>query len=201
MNIDEINILSVLYILKAIHVIGFISWLAGLFYLGRLFVYSREAELEKEPDRSVLLRQFPTMQWRAYKIICNPAMMITWLAGLSMLALGIFSDRLPNYLSIENGTPGWMHLKLFLLVLLLAYHIWCKRIIKQLEEGTATFDAFQFRLFNEVPTLLLVLIVFTATLGLRYQLNYIYLLIGVTLFGILIYRAAVAYRKRREAKG
>lgn len=191
--------LNALYILKAIHIIGFISWLAGLFYLGRLFVYSSEAQLESEPARSVLLKRFPLMQQRAYKIICNPAMMITWTAGLSMLALGIFSNKVPNYLSIENGTPGWMHLKLVFLVLLLGYHLWCKRIIKQLQNGTATFDAFQFRLFNEAPTILLVLIVFTASLGLTYRLNYTYLFIGVFLFGVLIYRGAVAYRKRRAS--
>ncbi|MEL6941432.1 MAG: CopD family protein, partial [Bacteroidota bacterium] len=102
------------------------------------------------------------------------------------------------YLSAENGTAGWMHLKLGLLVGLLFYHIRCKKVIKQLETGSNKMTAFQFRLFNEVPTLFLVSISFIAVFGKLGTLNYLYLLIGVALFGFLVYRGAVAYRKRRE---
>jgi len=191
---------NLLYFLKALHVVGFVSWFAGLFYLVRMFVYYIEASEKAEPERGILTQQFNQMQWRVYKIICNPAMMITWTAGLGMLALGLFSDLIPNYLSIENGTAGWMHLKLLLLAGLLFYHIRCKKIIKQLETGNSKMTAFQFRLFNEVPSLLLVAISFTAVFGKLGTLNYLYLLLGVAAFGFLIYRGAVAYRKRREAQ-
>jgi len=189
---------NLLYALKALHVVGFVSWFAGLFYLVRMFVYYVEASEKTEPERSILIKQFQLMQGRVYKIICNPAMMITWIAGLSMLGLGLFTKYAPNYLSIENGTPGWMHLKLFLLVLLLLYHLQCKRIIKTLEDGSRQYTAFYFRLFNEVPTLFLVSIVFTVTFGKLGTLNYGYLALGVGTFGFLVYRGAVAYRKRRE---
>ncbi len=184
---------------KALHVVGFVAWFAGLFYLVRIFVYYREAGDKQEPDKGILQEQFGLMQWRVYKIICNPAMMITWTAGLIMLGLGIFSPTIPNYLSAENGTPGWMHLKLLLLVLLTGYHLWCKRIIKQLEANTSKFTPFQFRLFNELPTIFLISIAYIAVYGKLGLLNYGYLLIGVGLFGLLIYRGAVAYKKRRAA--
>lgn len=189
---------NLLLFLKGLHVVGFVSWFAGLFYLVRIFVYYTEAAEKPQPDRDILTREFGLMQARVYKIICNPAMMITWTAGLGMLALGIFHPSVPNYLAVENGTAGWMHLKLTLLVLLLGYHIWCKRILKKLEKGESTFSPFQFRLFNEVPTLFLVSISFTAVYGKLGQLNYAYLLGGVALFGLLVYRGAVAYKNRRE---
>ncbi len=190
---------NALLFFKALHVVGFVSWFAGLFYLVRIFVYFSEAALEDEPEKSILQKNFGKMQWRVYKIICNPAMMITWTVGLIMLGLGLYSPTVPNYLSIENGTPGWMHLKLLLLVIMTGYHVWCKSIIKQLENGTNQYTPFQFRLFNELPTLFLVSIAYVAVYGKLGQLNYLYLLIGIALFGLLIYRGAVAYKKRREA--
>ena len=189
---------NLLYFLKALHVVGFVSWFAGLFYLVRIFVYYVEASEKTEPERSILTQEFIQMQKRVYKIICNPGMMITWTAGLGMLGLGLFSDLIPNYLSVENGTAGWMHLKLLLLVGLLIYHIRCKKIIKQLEAGNNTMTSFQFRLFNEVPSLFLAAISFTAVFGKLGNLNYIYLFLGVAIFGFLVYRGAVAYRKRRD---
>ena len=157
--------INALFFFKSLHVIGFVSWFAGLFYLVRMFVYYVEASEKNEPERGILTQQFLQMQERVYKIICNPAMMITWIGGLSMLGLGLFTDQVPNYLSIENGTPGWMHLKLVLLIGLLFYHLRCKKIIKNLKAGTNKLTPFQFRLFNEIPTLFLVGIVFTAVYG------------------------------------
>lgn len=188
---------NALLFFKALHVVGFVSWFAGLFYLVRIFVYYTEAATKTAPEKDILQANFGKMQQRVYKIICNPAMMITWTAGLVMLGLGLYSPTVPNYLSVEMGTPGWMHLKLLLLVLLTVYHLWCKRIIKQLENNTNTFTPFQFRLFNELPTLFLVSIAYIAVYGKIGQLNYLYLLIGVALFALLVYRGAVAYKKRR----
>ena len=74
-----------LFFFKALHVFGFVSWFAGLFYLVRIFVYHTEALKREEPARSILIKEFNEMQWRVYKIICNPGMMITWVCGLAML--------------------------------------------------------------------------------------------------------------------
>ncbi|MEM1214433.1 MAG: CopD family protein [Bacteroidota bacterium] len=183
---------------KALHVVGFVSWFAGLFYLVRIFVYLVEASEREEPARGILTEQFQAMAWRVYKIICNPAMMITWLAGLGMLGLDLAG--VTSYGYFQMGTPGWLHLKLLLLVLMTGYHLYCKRLIQRAERGEALFSAWQFRLFNEVPTLFLVSISFIAVYGKQGRLNYLYLLTGLLLFSGLVYRGAVAYRKRREAE-
>ncbi len=194
--------MDIIYFFKALHIVGFVAWFAGLFYLVRMFVYHIEANDKPQPDRDILKKQFNLMQWRVYKIIANPAMMITWTAGLIMIAMPFINKAYPNYLTSGGvGSPGWMHLKLMLVALLTVYHLWCKRQIKNLEAGASKLSAFQFRLANEVPTLLLVLIAYLAVFGKAGTLNYGYLFGGVIVFAILLYLGARAYRKRREAKG
>ncbi len=184
---------------KAIHIIGFVSWFAGLFYLGRMFVYHVEANDFSESEANLFKSQYSLMQRRAYQIICNPAMMITWIAGLIMLGLGIWRPEIPNYLDPKVGVGGWLHAKLMLVVLMTVYHLWCKRTIRNLEAEKKTYSDFQFRLLNEVPTLFLVSITFLATFGLRGILNYLYLFGGMIAFIGLLYWGARAYKKRRES--
>lgn len=190
---------NTLFFFKALHVVGFVSWFAGLFYLGRIFVYDEEASGKPEPARSTLKQQFNLMEWRVYRIICNPAMMITWIAGLIMLGLGWFSPLVPNYLS--SGTPGWMHLKLLLLVLMTVYHLWNKRIIRRMEQGERPFSSWQYRLLNEMPTLFLIAVSYIAVYGKAGTLNYLYLVGGIALFVGLIFLGARAYKKSRQRKG
>ena len=95
---------------KSLHIIGFVAWFAGLFYLVRMFVYHVEAMEMEEPKRAILIQQYELMEGRVYKIICNPAMMLTFTFGIGMLVVN------PGYFSM-----GWMHIKLTLLVLLLAF--------------------------------------------------------------------------------
>jgi putative membrane protein len=99
---------------------------------------------------------------------------------------------------MDVGSPGWMHLKLLLVVLLTVYHLWCKRQIKKLEADESRLSAFQFRLANEVPTLFLVGISFLAVYGRAGTLSYPYWLGGVVAFGVLVYLGARAYKRRRE---
>ena len=173
---------------KALHVVGFVSWFAGLFYLVRMFVYQREALDLEQPKQAILKEQYQLMQQRVYKIICNPAMMLTFTFGIGMLLLN------PGYLQL-----GWMHVKLTLLLLLLGYHLYCKRIMNQQAEGTSKWDSFQLRLLNEVSTLFLVGISFIAVLGKANQLHYGYLFLGIASFAGLIFFGTWRYRKRREA--
>ena len=177
---------------KALHVVGFVSWFAGLFYLVRMFVYHVEASKKAQPERDILVRQFNVMQWRVYRIICNPAMMITWAAGGAMLAIET------SYFFI--GTPGWMTVKLILLVALLAYHLYCKKVIVLLEKGEEPMTATQFRLFNEFPTLILVAVSFIAVLGKLGRLNYLYLVLGMVGFVALLMLGVKAYKRYREKK-
>ena len=181
---------------KALHVVGFVAWFAGLFYLVRIFVYHAEAEKQAEPERGILKRQYNLMEWRVYRIICNPALWITWGAGLGLIVWDLAGLDVRGYFII--GTPYWLWVKLALLVLLTVYHFWCRGVIRGLEHGTVKYSDWQFRLLNEVPTLLLVAISFIAVYGKAGTLNYGYLVLGMVGFVGLIYLGARAYRAARK---
>ncbi|MFT4733666.1 MAG: putative membrane protein [Psychromonas sp.] len=170
---------------KAFHIIGFVSWFAGMFYLVRIFVYHTEANEKPEHIRDDWKDQFTKMAWRVYKIICNPAMLITWFFGLLMLISN------PGILS-----QNWIKVKLALLVLLTLYQFYCKTIIKKQEKGLETYTSFQFRLLNELPTLFLVTIVLLAVI--KDVVNFVYLFSGVLAFGFILYLSAKAYKKFRK---
>lgn len=183
---------------KALHVVGFVSWFAGLFYLVRIFVYHAEAQAAVEPERSILSAQFLLMCRRVYRIIATPALWITWIAGLFMLLVDwIGADR---RLYFEMGAPGWMTVKLALLAALTAYHFYCGYLLRRIQKGAPAEDPFKLRLLNEGPTLFLAAISFVAVYGKAGTLNYTYLLIGLAAFAALVYAGANAYRKKRMNK-
>ena len=166
-------------VFKALHVIGFVTWFSGMFFLGRIYVYYAEAD--RQPDGAAVLKtNYNAIMWKLYKAIMNPAMMITWTFGLLMLAGN------PAYL--VSGTPGWMHAKLGLIVLLTVYHIMCKKRIKNIEAG-AYQDSYFLRVWNEVPTVFLAAIVFLAVFGLKGNLNWMIWGIGLSIFTVLLYLA------------
>ena len=176
-----------LFYFKAFHIVGAVAWFGGLFYLVRIFVYHAEAEQKPEPLRQAFKEQYQLMEGRAYKIICNPAMMLTWTCGLTMTFLN------PAYWQM-----GWFQVKFAILILLSIYHSWCKQVILKLEKGEKPFDSFQFRLLNELPTLFLISIALLAVL--RDTFNFLYAFGGVLVFGFLLFMFAKAYKKRREKK-
>ena len=178
-----------LLLFKALHVFGFVAWFAGLFYLVRIFVYHTEAMDRAEPERSILIREFNAMQWRVYKIICNPGMMITWFCGLGMLYLHGW-----EWLQVNI----WMQVKLVLLAGLLVYHVHAKKVIQKLEKGERYFSSFQFRLWNELPTLFLLSIALLAVY--RNTINFLYAFGGVLLFAFALVMAAKMYKNFREKK-
>ncbi len=135
--------------LLSLHLVAVVSWFAGLFYLGRLFIYHAEALAKPEPDRSVLVTQFTLMQRRVWRAIVSPAAGATFLFGI-WLAVVTGAWRLP-----------WFHVKIALLVLLTAYHALSNRYRLELEAGKARSVRF-YRLWNEAATVLLFTIVFTA---------------------------------------
>lgn len=176
-------------IFKAIHIIGFVAWFSGLFYLGRLFVYHREANDKHEPDQSILKAQFELMQQRVYKIICNPAMMITWTAGLIMLYLyGV------EWIKVNT----WIHVKLILVIVLTIYHLYGKSYIKKQARGKGNMNSLQLRLFNEIPTLLLFAIVIFAVFKLLADAMIV--LTATLVFGVILYVFTKWYKRRRESK-
>jgi protoporphyrinogen IX oxidase len=136
---------------KAFHIIGVVVWFAGLFYLVRLFIYHIEAEQETEPAQSILKKQYQIMEKRLYNIITTPGMLVTVACAIGLLVTQ------PEWLH-----QTWLHFKLGFVVLLLGYHHYCKRLMRQLEAGTCKWTSKQMRALNEAPTLLLVAIVLLA---------------------------------------
>jgi putative membrane protein len=172
---------------KSFHIVGFVAWFAGLFYLVRMFVYFAEAEEQPVEMRTQWKNQLILMQERVYKIIATPAMFITLFFGIGMLVMN------PAWLY-----QPWMLLKLVLLVLMVVYHFLCKRIITQNQADKNSFTPFQFRLINELPTLFLVSIVLLAVL--KNIANFVYLFTGVIAFGVILFLSARAYKNHRLKK-
>lgn len=130
---------------KSLHIVGVVVWFAGLFYLVRLFIYHREAEELEEPLRQAFQTQYALMERRLANIITTPGMAVA-----VAMAVGLLSVN-PGWLK-----EGWLHSKLAIVAVLLAYHAFCYRLMGQLQLGSCRWSAQQLRAFNELPTLLLV---------------------------------------------
>ena len=128
---------------KAFHIISVITWFAGLFYLPRLFVYHAQAQDETSKKR------FEVMESRLYKAIMNPSVAVVFILGLVL-----FGHNASYYL-----TSVWFYIKFVLAVLLLLYHIRCGRYMKAFAAGRSVPSSRYFRWFNEVPSVLLIVIV------------------------------------------
>ena len=128
--------------IKALHVIAVIAWMAGMLYLPRLFVYHCDA-----PKGSAQSETFKVMERRLLKAIINPAMIVTWAAGL--------------YLAWDGGwlTSHWFHGKLALVIAMSTVHIYFAGAVRKFAEDRNTVAANTWRLLNEVPTVLLIGIV------------------------------------------
>jgi len=169
---------------KAIHIIFVITWMAGLFYMVRLFIYHTEAKQKPEGEYMILHRQFAIMESKLWWIITTPSMYLTVLAGLTML-----------YLAPGLLTMGWMHVKLTFVVGLLIYHFICQRIMFQLKEETARWTSIRLRLWNELATVILFAIVFAVVL--KSAINWIYGVIGLLLLAVMLMLAVKWYKKLR----
>jgi len=169
----------------AVHIIFVVSWMAGLFYGVRLFIYHTEANDKPEIEKNILQKEFAKIEARLWNIITIPAMCLTVLAGATMLYTR------PYLLQTD-----WMLVKLGFVGLLIIYHFICQHIMKQLRNGLFKYSSNQLRLWNEVATILLVAIVFTVIL--KSAVNWIYGLIGLIIFSAVIMAAVKIYKKFRE---
>ena len=132
--------------IKALHVVAVISWMAGMLYLPRLFAYHCEAELGSKQSET-----FKVMERRLLKAIINPGMAITWLAGLYLAWSGHW------YVS------GWFHGKFLLVLILSGVHGFFSRWVKDFAADRNTRSQKFYRIINEVPTVLMILIVILVT--------------------------------------
>jgi len=130
---------------KALHLIAVISWMAGLLYLPRIFVYHTENQNNKN-----ISDVFKTMERKLYFYIMTPAMIISWIFGLLLIG-SIGFEQLSTY---------WLKAKLVLVLLLTIYHFYLGVFLKKFEMDVNTKSSKFFRFFNEVPTILLILIIF-----------------------------------------
>ena len=132
-------------ILKSLHLIAVISWMAGLLYLPRIFVYHVENSKKKETTDI-----FEIMEKRLYIYIMRPAMLFSWIFGIALIYINGF-DSLTNL---------WMQLKLILVIILSIYNEYLGKCLNDLKNRTNTKTSKYYRYLNEVPTVLLILIVF-----------------------------------------
>ena len=130
---------------KSLHVIAVISWMAGLLYLPRIFVY--HVENIKNENSSLI---FKTMERKLYFYIMTPAMFLSWIFGLILI----------SSLGLEVLSAVWIKVKLSLVILLTLYHFYLSRLLSDFESDQNTKSSKFFRIINEVPTILLILIVF-----------------------------------------
>jgi putative membrane protein len=129
--------------LKAFHIISMVAWMAGMFYLPRLFVYHCAA-----PAGSAQSETFKVMERRLLRAIVNPAMIATWLFGLALLGTGVI-----------DWSKGFMYVKLALVLVMSGIHGLLSRDRRAFAEDRNTHSARYYRAMNEVPTVLLVAIV------------------------------------------
>ena len=125
---------------KVIHIVAVIAGMAALFYLPRLFVYHA-----KHNDEKLLSSVFKVMESRLYGVIANPAMIVVWLSGI--------------YLVYVQGNQFWLNLKIFFVFLMTLYHFFLFYALKRFKDDLNDYSERFFRIVNEVPTVLVIIIV------------------------------------------
>jgi putative membrane protein len=128
---------------KAIHIIFVITWMAGMFYLPRLFAYHTEVKVGSEEDK-----RFQTMERRLMRIIINPSMILTIFFGLILI----------HIYGLANLGP-WFHIKALLVIIMIALHIFFSIWRKNFEKGKNKLSRNFYRIVNEAPPILMIIIV------------------------------------------
>tara|TARA_B100000123_G_scaffold126086_1_gene93012 strand:+ start:102 stop:536 length:435 start_codon:yes stop_codon:yes gene_type:complete len=130
---------------KALHLIAVISWMAGLLYLPRIFVYHTENQEERQINKV-----FKIMEFKLYNYIMMPAMILSWIFGLILI----------GSIGFEQLHSTWLIIKLTLVVVLTIYHFFLGNCLNKFKNDENKYSSRFFRIFNEIPTILLILIVF-----------------------------------------
>lgn len=168
------------FYIKALHIIFVVTWFAGLFYIVRLFIYSAEANLKSEPERSILFKQLALMQNRLWYIITWPSAILTIIFGGWLWYL-------------YGSLPTWLLVKLCFVAGLFLYHLSLHVILRQQEKGIFKYSSQQLRGWNEVATLFLVIIVMLAVV--KQMLSVAWAIGGMVAFAIVLMIAIKLYKK------
>ena len=127
-------------ILKSVHIFSVIAWMAGLLYLPRIFMYHADANITKETSET-----FKVMEKKLFSIIMTPALIFTWVSGLSMT----------HYLGFDT----WLLIKLLFVFLLTIYHFLCRKWLRDFADDNNKIKPKFFRLTNEIPAIFLIAII------------------------------------------
>jgi len=132
---------------KSIHLIAVISWMAGLLYLPRIFVYHSEAVRNNKPED--LMSTFKVMERRLFIYIMNPAMIVSWIFGVLLI----------HTIGIDNFGFLWLQLKMLFVVILTIYHFFLFQCLRKFDENNNPYSPKFYRAINEIPTILLIVII------------------------------------------
>ena len=135
-----------LYLLfKSLHLIAVISWMAGLLYLPRIFVYHANTTDNIEQKET-----FKTMERKLFFYIMNPAMILSWVFGLYLL----------HIIGLDNFSSFWLQLKLLMVILMTFFHFFLFFCLKKFAQDRNKYSSKFFRITNEIPTVLLIITIF-----------------------------------------
>ena len=132
---------------KSIHLIAVISWMAGLLYLPRIFVYHSEAVQNNKSED--LIETFKVMERRLLVYIMNPAMIVSWIFGILLI----------HTIGMDNFGSLWLQLKLVFVIILTIYHFFLFQCLKKFDENNNSYSSRFYRIINEIPTILLIAII------------------------------------------
>ena len=136
--------MNIYLLFKSIHLIAVISWMAGLLYLPRIFVYHSEATANKKSED--LISTFKIMERRLFIYIMNPAMILSWIFGVLLIYT----------IGIENFNFIWLQLKLVFVIILTIYHFFLFQCLRNFAENNNSYSSKFYRMINEIPTVLLI---------------------------------------------
>ncbi len=173
---------------KSLHIIFMVCWMAGLFYMPRLFVYHTEARQKTGEEFSILHQQFIVMERRLWWVITTPAMYITIASGAMLLYLS------PGFLD-----QPWMHIKLTFVGCLVAYHFKTQHLMHLLAKLESKWTSSQLRLWNEVSTIILFAVVFLVIF--RSAVDWVFGVIGLVGLALFLMILMKLYKRYRKSKG
>jgi protoporphyrinogen IX oxidase len=176
--------------LKALHIIFIVTWFAGMFYMPRLFIYATEANDKDPATRDVLQLQFNVMMRRLWFGITWPSAVLTLVLGPCVLWEGGW------WSVMAQGNAAWLIVKLVFVVLLYAYHFSIHSIYKRISTGQFLWSSSQLRIWNEVATVFLFIIVILATV--KESLSFIWGLLGVLGLILALLAAIKVYKRYRK---
>ncbi|ADR52035.1 hypothetical protein CKC_01420 [Candidatus Liberibacter solanacearum CLso-ZC1] len=129
--------------IKSIHIISIISWMAGLLYMPRIFLYHSLASPETDQYKT-----FGIMEERLFKVIMNPAMILSWICGLYLIW------------TVPYTQIGWFRIKMIFTLLLSSYHVYLAFLIRDFKNKKSRYSPKYFKIINEIPTVIMIVIVF-----------------------------------------